>query len=78
MEKFQVGEKVICILNNRASLTVGKEYQIEGIDYDDYDDCQSLNIFNDSGNYVIYTSSRFMSKSEFRKFKINEIIDEKD
>lgn len=62
-------EKIICILNNRASLTVGKEYEVIS---SNYDDC--YNVVNDNGDEVEYTKERFINKSEFRGHKLNQIL----
>jgi hypothetical protein len=63
-------EKIICILNNRASLTVGKEYEVissnDGISY--------FIVINDNGDEVEYTKERFINKSEFRGHKLNQIL----
>lgn len=63
-------EKIICILNNRASLTVGKEYEVissnDGISY--------YIVINDNGDEVEYTKERFINKSEFRGHKLNQIL----
>jgi hypothetical protein len=68
--KFEKGNKVICIFNNRANLTVGKEYEV--LEEASGDVC----VKNDSSEtWVYYTSDRFMHKSEFRKFKIDEIVE---
>lgn len=70
--KFKVGESVICIINSRASLTVGKEYKIISI-YGGYN--VSLSIYNDDGSEIEYEQMRFLPKSEFRNKIINQIID---
>lgn len=70
--KFIKGQSVICIINSRASLTVGKEYTIEYID--DYDDgIFDLSIINDLGEMLSYSSIRFIDKNEFRQYTINQI-----
>ncbi len=70
--KFKVGESVICIINSRASLTVGKEYKVKRV-YNDYD--VSLSIDNDYGYEIDYDQMRFLSKDIFRNKIINQIID---
>lgn len=71
-------EKIVCILNNRASLTVGKEYEVirVGKEYEvissNYDDF--YNVVNDNGDEVEYTKERFINKSEFRGHKLNQIL----
>jgi len=76
---FRVGQKVICILNNRASLTVGKEYTVEAIDVfnDDFDNTNTdfwLIIKNDNKSEYAYHPTRFLDKSEFRKYLIHDIL----
>ncbi len=69
--KFTEGQSVICIINSRATLTVGKEYTIENVnDYDDYID---LDIRNDEGEIYSYSHIRFIDKNEFRQYTINQI-----
>jgi hypothetical protein len=71
---YRVGQKVICILNNRSNLTVGKEYIIDSIDcYEDSDDFW-LNINNNDGMLVSYHYSRFIDKADFRKHIIDDIL----
>ena len=70
MNKFQKGEIVVCIINSRASLTVGKEYTVYGQD-DRYDE---VLILNDNGYKSHYNDMRFISKTEFREYIIEQII----
>lgn len=70
MTKFTKGEIVVCILNNRATLTVGKEYDV--ISCDRYG---NVEVLNDYGEHCTYTSERFISKSNFRNLKLNLILD---
>jgi hypothetical protein len=73
LEKFYKGEIVVCILNNRASLTVGKEYTI--LDVEDYQDEDFwITVRNDYDSIVSYHYTRFIAKSDFRKYKINDIL----
>jgi hypothetical protein len=67
---FKNGESVVCILNNRASLTVGKEYVIVSEPYNRY-----VEVVNDEGEWADYDYSRFLPKSEWRKFKIDLILE---
>ena len=79
---FKKGEIVVCVINSRATLTIGKEYLIKDVFfYDDYSDDHDnektycdLTLNNDNGVEHRYDSFRFMSKSNFREFKINEIL----
>lgn len=65
---FSEGEYVICILNNRATLTVGKEYLIRSING------EYVTVENDVKIQYVYINKRFINKNEFRKYKINEIL----
>jgi hypothetical protein len=69
---FRKGETVVCVINSRASLTVGKEYLVKNV-YSD-DGISDLVLDNDNGHEYWYDSFRFISKSDFREFKINEIL----
>lgn len=72
MSKFARNETVICIINSRASLTIGKEYKVQSI-MEDYND-EWLEITNDSGETHYYDKIRFMDKQDFRQHIINQII----
>ncbi len=71
-------EKVICILNNRASLTIGKEYDVLNSNLRSYNKKLALvvviTIINDNGEEMEYTKERFINKSEFRGHKLNQIL----
>ena len=76
---FRPGDRVVCILNNRASLTVGNEYVVQK-SYDDFDDMITffedtghIDIISDSGDLVSYRKERFMSLAEFRDLKIRQV-----
>lgn len=69
---FRLGEYVICILNNRSNLTVGKEYKIKSIDV--IDDDFWIAVDNDRGWATDYHNTRFISKSDFRNHLIKEIL----
>jgi hypothetical protein len=72
MPKFNHGDRIVCILNNRASLTVGKEYVVLKDDYDDGDDLEIL-IINDAGHDTWYSSERFVSSQHFRDLKLRQL-----
>lgn len=72
MEKTSEKEIMICILNNRASLTIGKEYEV--VSSYDYDSALHISVINDDGYLQEYVSWRFMPKSEFRNIKLNQIL----
>lgn len=71
---FFVGEKVICILNNRSNLTVGKEYVIDSLELYSGDDTFWICVRNDIRSIHAYHYSRFMSKGDFRKYLIDDIL----
>jgi hypothetical protein len=72
--KFKRGEAVICIINSRASLTIGKEYVIIGV-IDEYgEDNIDLIINNDKNTEEWYRSERFMTKDEFRNITLKQIL----
>ena len=73
-QTFTKGECVVCIINSRASLTVGKEYQIIDV-YESIRDKEiTVVIKNDVEDIIWYDSMRFMPKTNFRNYKINEIL----
>jgi len=72
MHKFEPGDRIVCILNNRATLTVGKEYVVLK---DDYDDGDGLDVFvtNDAGDDTWYTSERFIPLDRLRDLKLRQL-----
>ena len=82
--KYKPGEKVVCVINSRASLTVGKEYEVIECYGHSSTDVQevwekfqneiTLVITNDVGDKVWYDHMRFVPKSEFRKHIIDDIL----
>jgi hypothetical protein len=72
-EHYKKETIVVCILNSRASLTIGKEYLVENVDI--YKDNVSLYITNDEGYKYEYEALRFVPKSDFRQHLINQILD---
>lgn len=68
MAKFEKGEIVVCILNNRSTLTVGKEYKVTHCDY-------YVEVINDYGEPCGYTTERFVAKNTFRNLKLAQILD---
>lgn len=82
--RFKTGESVICIINSRATLTVGKEYKIMDIYGQSYTDIQdvwekyeneiTLVIKNDDDEPTWYDHMRFVPKNEFRQHIINDIL----
>jgi nicotinamide riboside kinase len=70
--KFKQGQIVICIINSRATLTIGKEYKIKGVMIDEND--MDLVIDNDDNVEYWYDSERFMAKDEFRDITLNQIL----
>ncbi len=71
IKNLNKGESVICILNTNTCLKIGKEYVVEGF-YDD-DLGEDIIIKNDKGEIRYYSIFRFVTKSKYRDFKIEEI-----
>jgi nicotinamide riboside kinase len=71
-ERFKKGDTVICIINSRATLTVGKEYLIREVYIDD--GVMDLILLNDDGVEYWYDQMRFIPKNEFRDHVINDIL----
>jgi len=69
---FKVNDYVVCVLNNRSSLTVGKEYKILEI-YIINDTDFEITVTNDAGFNQEYHYSRFLLKSQFRELILNQI-----
>ena len=72
MYKFLPGDKVICVLDFKTNLTIGKEYQV--INVVDYGGGPHLVIKNDYDEVYEYEIKRFRPVGFFREDKINEII----
>ena len=72
-ENYKKGSIVVCVLNNRATLTIGKEYPI--ISTEEYRGEVSVYIKNDEGIEYEYEAMRFVPKSDFRQHLINQILD---
>jgi hypothetical protein len=82
--KYKAGDIVTCIINSRASLTVGKEYKVIEVYGHSSTDIQevwekylnelTLVIQNDKGEQTWYDHMRFLPKSEFRQHIINDIL----
>lgn len=70
---YTVGECYICIINTRSNLTIGKSYKVTDV-YSYDKNSAMLTIVNDEGDEVDYVSDRFMSLSEARQHKINDIL----
>lgn len=72
IENYNTGSVVVCVLNNRATLTIGKEYIVESVQ--SYNDEHTLWIKNDDNIHCEYEAYRFVPKSEFRQHNINQIL----
>ena len=64
---FIKGERVICIINSRANLTVGKEYVVLRVKR------WNVVIKNDCGDEIDYELQRFISLDEFRRIKLKQL-----
>ena len=82
--KYQPGDSVVCIINSRANLTVGKEYKIIDVYghsstdtqevWEKYGEELTLVIENDKGEKTWYDHMRFVSQDDFRSHIINDIL----
>ena len=82
--KYKPGQSVVCIINSRANLTVGKEYEIMDVYghsstdnqdvYEKYGNELTLVIKNDDSVVTWYDHMRFVPKNEFRQHIINDIL----
>ncbi len=82
--KYKPGDSVICIINSRATLTIGKEYKVIDVYghtstdlmevFEKFKDEMTLVIQNDSGENVWYDHMRFVPKNEFRQHIINDLL----
>jgi hypothetical protein len=82
--EYTKGEFVVCIINSRASLTIGKEYKVIACYgesytdiyevYDNFKDEMTIVVENDNGESTWYDHFRFISKDKFRAQLINNIL----
>lgn len=70
--QYQKGAAVVCVLNNRATLTIGKEYIVEDVEI--YSDEVTLWLKNDDNIHYSYEAYRFLPKSNFRQYTIDQIL----
>ncbi len=70
-KKYEVGEKIICILQSNSYLEVGKEYTVESID--NYYGRKSLRLQEVQGYH--FNPARFVSVREFRESQLNKLLD---
>lgn len=70
-KNLKVGDKVVCIIDSKASIKVGKEYTIKSI-YDD-DLGNEISVVNEKGILKYYSIFRFVTKSKFREYLIDDI-----
>jgi len=71
IENLKIGDKVVCVINSKASLKIGKEYTVKSI----YNDVvgRDICVINDSEVFQYYYISRFVSKSKFREYIIDNL-----
>ena len=82
--KYKSGDTVICVINSRATLTIGKEYEVVDVysnsytkvdeDHDWRKDEITLVIMNDDNQLTWYDHMRFLPKNKFREHIINDIL----
>jgi hypothetical protein len=70
-KKYEVGEKIICILQANSYLEVGKEYTVERLD--NYYGRKSLRLEEVQGYH--FNPARFVSVREFRESQLNKLLD---
>lgn len=73
---FIKGERVICIINSRANLTVGKEYVVLRVtrwNGTGLTGMYEMVIKNDCGDEIDYEPQRFISLDEFRRIKLKQL-----
>lgn len=71
IENLKIGDKVVCIINSKASLKIGKEYIVEGFYNDDLG--QDISVFNEKGELRFYSILRFVTKSKYRDYVIDDL-----
>lgn len=81
---YKPGESVVCIINSRANLTVGKEYKIIDVYghsstdthevWEKYGNELTLVLKNDNGDTQWYDHIRFVPQDDFRSHVINDIL----
>lgn len=71
IEKLKIGDKVVCIINSKASLKIGKEYIVEGFYNDDLG--QDISVFNEKEELRFYSILRFVTKSKYRDYVIDDL-----
>lgn len=64
--KFKSGDKVECIDPTNTELTLGKTYEIWGVDFFDN---KLIYIINDSGRSVAYNQKRFLPLNYKKEIK---------
>jgi hypothetical protein len=71
-KRYEPGERIICIISANTDLIRGGEYKVIS------HDMRGLKIESDDDNeyigYDLYNPARFISQSEIRDSKINEIL----
>lgn len=71
IKNLNIGDKVVCIIDSKASLKVGKEYTVKSIYDDDFGN--DISVINESGELKYYSIFRFVTKSKFREYLIDDI-----
>lgn len=66
---YQVGEKLICILQSNSYLEVGKEYTVSKVE----DWSGRIHLKEEEG--YRFNPARFISVQEFRESKLNNLLD---
>lgn len=83
MNKLDIGMRFFCINkgNIKEGLTIGKPYIINrvnnGVHINSNKEYHNIWVVNDFGLEKHYSRKRFVSMSEYRDIKINELLNEK-
>ena len=71
VKNLKIGDKVVCIINSKVSLKIGKDYIVNNF-YDD-DLGQDISVINEKGESKFYSMFRFTTKSKFREYLIDDL-----
>ena len=71
IKNLKIGDKVVCIINSKASLKIGKEYIVDDIFDDDLG--KDISVINENGIIKFYSMFRFVTKSKFREYLIDDL-----
>lgn len=74
------GEEVICIdispnrvTGHNPCLTIDKMYIIDSMEYDSYNDCYIIHVYNDENVLYGYNDCRFADLVTYRRMKLQKL-----